>query len=144
MADLTEVLLYQAARAQVYFEQVIPALREGKVVLMDRSIDSSVVYQGMVRGIGVKMIEDLNKIATAGVKPDVTFLLDVPVKVGFGRKKGGQLDRLEQEGKKFHHQVRQGYLKLSRRRGYGRMKVIEATKTVSLVHQEVISNLGLE
>jgi dTMP kinase len=138
MADLTETLLYQAARAQVYQESVIPALKRGEMVLMDRSSDSSVVYQGMVRGMGVAMIERLNTIATGGVKPDLTLLLDVSVRVGFGRKAGEKLDRLEQEGRKFHEQVRQGYLKLAARRGYGRIKVIDGRGKVDEVHEQVL------
>ena len=92
--------------------RLLPALKAGKIVLMDRSIDSSVVYQGMVRQMGTALVEQLNDIATLGRRPNLTFILDVPVEVGFGRISRRSLDRLEQAGEKFHQQVRQGYLSL--------------------------------
>jgi dTMP kinase len=148
MSDLTEALLYQAARAQVYHEVVCPALARGEVVLMDRSSDSSLVYQGMVRGWGVKNIEELNRIATGGTLPDLTLLLDVPVVTGFRRIETEKLDRLEQAGRKFHQAVREGYLRLAARRGYGRIKIIDGTKSVekvqAQVNQLVMAELGLE
>ncbi|MBT7497746.1 dTMP kinase, partial [Candidatus Woesearchaeota archaeon] len=82
ITDTTEVLLFQAARAQIYRQVVIPALNAGKVVIMDRTRDSSVVYQGMVRGFGKELIEELNDISTKKIVPDLTLLLDVSVKTG--------------------------------------------------------------
>jgi dTMP kinase len=141
ITDLTETLLYQAARAQVYQEVVIPALKQGEIVLMDRSADSSIVYQGMVRGMGVTKIERLNRIATINTSPHLTFLLDVPVVTGFRRKQGATLDRLEQAGKKFHEAVRHGYLKLATRRGYDRIKIIDGRESVEKVHAQVLTYL---
>lgn len=110
----TEVLLFQAARAQIYREIVLPSLQAGKVVIMDRSRDSSVVYQGMVRGFGVELIEQLNDISTKKTYPDLTFLLDVPVEIGLKRREdSGEVNRLDMEAVAFHEQVRQAYLKLA-------------------------------
>lgn len=112
MAETTEMLLFQAARAQIYDELVLPALREGKWVLADRSRDSSVVYQGMVRGLGIDLVERLNQISTQGTRPDLVILLDVPVKVGLDRRvNSGKHDRLDAESRSFHWKVRRAYLK---------------------------------
>lgn len=115
MAYTTEVLLYQAARAQVYRELIIPALEMGKWVLADRTSDSSVVYQGMVRGFGVDIIRELNDLSTKKTYPDLTFLLDVSVETGLARRNGsGGVNRLDMESKEFHGKVRDSYLKLAK------------------------------
>lgn len=129
MSALTELLLYEAARAQVYTQVVIPALAQGKIVLMDRSIDSSVVYQGMVRRMGVALVRRLNKIATDNTIPKLTFLLDLPVEIGFSRLSQRPLDRLEQEGRAFHQQVRDGYLKLLSSPDKKRVVLLNAQQT---------------
>ncbi len=128
--DTTEVLLFQAARAQIYGEVVIPALKAGKVVLMDRTRDSSVVYQGMVRGFGRKLIEELNEISTQKTRPDLTLLLDVPVKVGLARRAdSGKVDRLDMEAKDFHEQVRKAYLTLAKENKNKGWVVVDAEQT---------------
>lgn len=115
IAFTTEVLLFQAARAQIYREIVLPSLKANKVVIMDRSRDSSVVYQGMVRGFGVELIEQLNDISTKNTVPDLTLLLDVPVQQGLDRRShSGKTDRLDMEATQFHQKVRDGYLQLAR------------------------------
>lgn len=129
MADTTEVLLFQAARAQIYHELVIPALTAGKIVIMDRSRDSSVVYQGMVRGFGRKLIEQLNDISTQRTVPDLTLLLDAPIEIGLKRSmETGETNRLEQENGVFHRGVRQGYLDLAAENDSGRWKVVDTTE----------------
>ena len=139
--DLSELLLYEAARAQVYQEVVVPALERGVMVIMDRSIDSGVVYQGMARGLGREIVEKLNEIATRGRKPDVTFLLDIPLTVSQKRKEADELDRLELEAEKFHHQVRRGYLQLWEEDGGARIKKINATRPVTEVFDQVVQIL---
>ena len=139
--DLSELLLYEAARAQVYQEVVVPALERGVMVIMDRSIDSGVVYQGMARGLGREIVEKLNEIATRGRKPDVTFLLDIPLTVSQKRKEADELDRLELEAEKFHHQVRRGYLQLWEEDGGARIKKITATRPVTEVFDQVVQIL---
>lgn len=142
MKDLTEVFLFQAARAQLYREVIMPGIDRGEIFLMDRSPESSVIYQGMARGIGVSIIKKLNLISTAGIKPDITFLLDAPAKVGLARiAKVEELDRLEQAGLKFHQQVRQGYLKLFKQDNGKRWIKLDAAKTSEAVAQDVITKL---
>ncbi len=137
MAYTTEVLLFQAARAQIYRELVLPSLEVGKIVLMDRSRDSSVVYQGMVRGFGKDMIEQLNNISTKDTYPDLTLLLDVPVETGLKRRElDGGSNRFEMEDTDFHQRVREAYLELAGG-SENRWHKIDASKTIDEVDDEV-------
>jgi dTMP kinase len=124
MHGLTELFLYLAARNQLVRQDVLPALAAGKVVVLDRFADSSMAYQGSGRGLGEKLVARLNKLATAGLKPNLTVLVDVPVEVGQGRKGSGVLDRLERERVEFHERVRNGYLRVARR-APGRFRVVD-------------------
>jgi dTMP kinase len=134
----TEVLLFQAARAQVYREIVLPSLEAGKVVLMDRTRDSSVVYQGMVRGFGVELIEQLNTISTQDTYPNLTLLLDVDVKTGLERRaETGKLDRIDLHNADFHQQVRDAYLQLAKEDKNGRWQLVDATQTVDEVEKAI-------
>lgn len=134
ITDLTEVLLFQAARAQIYQEVVIPALTAGKVVIMDRTRDSSVVYQGMVRGVGRSKIEKLNDISTQKTVPHLTLLLDVSVKTGLARRAdSGKMDRLDMEAADFHQKVRDAYLTLAKEDQDHRWRIINAEKNVDQV-----------
>jgi dTMP kinase len=142
IAYTTEVLLFQAARAQLYRESVLPSLQAGKVVLMDRTRDSSVVYQGMVRGFGAELIEQLNNISTKDTYPNITFLLDVPPEVGLARRrqddgKAGGMDRLDMEALDFHQKVRQAYLQVAEADDRGRWVKIDATKTIDAMEQDI-------
>ncbi len=140
MAFTTEVLLFQAARAQIYRELVIPSLEAGKIVLMDRSRDSSVVYQGIVRGFGKDLIENLNNISTKNTYPDLTILLDLDVKIGLKRRAdSGKIDRLDMENHDFHQKVRQAYLDLAKEDSK-RWQVVDAEKSMENV-EDVIWNL---
>ena len=107
----TELLLYIASRRQHLVERVLPALAAGKVVLMDRFIDSSVAYQGYGRGLSVEDIECLNQFATDGLKPDLTLYFDLDVEEGLARIAKNQereVNRLDLEGLELHQKVRQG------------------------------------
>lgn len=138
MSFTTEVLLFQAARAQIYRELVLPSLKAGKVVLMDRTRDSSVAYQGIVRGFGEKLIEDLNNISTQNTYPDLTLLLDVPEKIGLKRRaQEGHMNRLDREAKDFHRQVREAYQKLAAADESGRWVVIDATQSLEAVEAAI-------
>lgn len=142
IAYTTEVLLFQAARAQLYRELVIPSLKAGKAVLMDRTRDSSVVYQGLVRGFGRELIEQLNDISTEATYPDVTFLLDIPVEVGLERRNGsGKMDRLDMETQEFHQKVRDAYLKLAKENDRGRWVVIDAAKSIDDIAAQIWQEL---
>jgi dTMP kinase len=136
MAFTTEVLLFQAARAQIYREIVIPSLKAGKVVIMDRSRDSSVVYQGMVRGFGKDLIDQLNDLSTDKIYPDLTILLDLPVKTGLKRREdSGKIDRLDMEAVDFHQKVREAYMQLAKEDDLGRWVVVDAQKTLKKVEE---------
>ncbi len=134
----TEVLLFQAARAQLYHEIVIPSLEVGKIVVMDRSRDSSVVYQGMVRGFGRKIIESLNNLSTDNIFPDLTYLLDLPVDLGLKRRvDSGKMDRLDMEAREFHQQVREAYLQLAKEDAANRWVIINAEQKLEQVEKDI-------
>jgi len=138
MAYTTEVLLFQAARAQIYREIVLPSLAAGKVVLMDRSRDSSVVYQGIVRGFGRELIEQLNNISTKETYPNLTILFDIPVEQGLDRvAKAGTANRMEMQGTKFHEDVRKAYLELAKEDKSGRWQIIDASQSIDEVEKAV-------
>jgi dTMP kinase len=117
IAPATEVLLMAADRAQHVAEQIVPALERGEWVVCDRYIPSSLVYQGVVRGVGVDVVEELNRVATGGIEPDVVIVLDVPDATARERA-GASTDRLEAEGDAFHAAVRDAYRALSVERGW--------------------------
>jgi dTMP kinase len=113
MDPKTELLLYIASRRQHLAERVLPALEAGKLVIMDRFIDSSVAYQGFGRGLPVADIEWLNQFATDGLKPDRTIYFDIDVEEGLARiakNSSREVNRLDLEGLSLHQKVRQGYL----------------------------------
>lgn len=112
-----ELLLFAAARAQIVREKLLPALEAGKVVLCDRFIDSTSVYQGVARGLNRSDVAAVNQVATGGLQPDLTLLIDLPAETGLDRVRqrgNGQLDRMEQEDLTFFEAVRQGYLDIAK------------------------------
>lgn len=138
MDPKTELLLYIASRRQHLVEKVLPALEAGKMVIMDRFIDSSVAYQGFGRGLDIEAIDWLNKFATDGLKPDLTLYFDIEVEEGLARiaaNSDREVNRLDMEGLDLHRKVRQGYLSLLEREG-NRIEKIDA----SLPLDQVIEN----
>ena len=116
MKDMTELLLYASARAQLVGEVIKPALEQGKAVISDRFIDSSAVYQGIGRGLGIDTVYEVNSYALQGIMPDITFLLDLDAEEGLKRKKKqAELDRMEQQDVTFHQKVVEGYREIARR-----------------------------
>lgn len=139
----TELLLYIASRRQHLVERVLPALAAGKIVLMDRFIDSSVAYQGYGRGLSVEDIEWLNQFATDGLKPDLTLYFDLDVEEGLARiakNREREVNRLDLEGLELHQKVRQGYLALSEKEPE-RIVKIDASQSFEAVFADVLAVL---
>ena len=138
MTDMTEALLYAAARAQHVQQKIIPAINEGKIVICDRFVDSSVAYQGAARGLGADNIMQINSFALNGIMPDLTLFFDLPPEKGILRKKNEkELDRLESEKLDFHVNVYEGYKKLCSQYP-DRIKAISADDTVENINRQVI------
>ena len=132
----TEALLYAAARAQLVFEKIIPWLEEGKIVISERFVYSSLVYQGLGRGLGIEEIKKINDFGTEGLKPDIVLLLDVNPEKALNRKlniDGG--DRIENENISFHRDVYQGYKSLER--FCPEIKTINAERTIDEIFDEI-------
>ena len=139
----TELLLYIASRRQHLVERVLPALAAGKVVLMDRFIDSSVAYQGYGRGLSVEDIEWLNQFATDGLKPDLTLYFDLDVEEGLARIARNQereVNRLDLEGLELHYKERKGYLALAEKEPE-RIVKIDASHSFEAVLADVLTIL---
>lgn len=132
-----EALLFAASRSQHFYEKVKPALDQGKVVLCDRFIDSSLAYQGYARGLGFDEVYEINKFAIGNVLPDLTLFIDVPPQVGLERvfNNTRKVDRLDLEKIDFHERVYNGYLEVAKRFPE-RFKKIDGTKSV----EEVIND----
>lgn len=134
----TEALLYAAARTQLVSELIIPAVKNGKIVVCDRYIDSSVAYQGYGRGLGKEFIDDINSFAIKNRMPDVTLFFDITPERAFERKGGADKnDRMEQSGLLFHKKVYEGYLRQAEEYPE-RIVRINAEQTVENVFADVI------
>ncbi len=113
ISPLTELLLFNASRAQLIDEVIRPALGNGQVIICDRFTDSTMAYQSYGRGLDPETVRNTNNTATGDLKPDLTILLDIPVEEGFASKKDDKYDRFEQEDLVFHKKVGKGYLILA-------------------------------
>ena len=142
MTVRTELLLFEAARAQITDEVIKPALEEGKIVLCDRFFDSSSAYQGMARGMGMDFVGSLNMAATGGLKPDITFFFDITAEEALARrgKRGEASDRIELAGLKFQEDVRKGYLELAKSSD-GRIVTIDATNSIDEIFAQILKTL---
>lgn len=142
MASETELLLFMASRAQLVSQVIRPALINGHSVVCDRFADSTTAYQGYARGCDIEKILALSDMATGGLTPDLTILLDVDVKAAFERlrqrnlKNGVEKDRIEREALAFHERVRAGYLDLARR-WPGRIRVVDAARDPDVVQADI-------
>ena len=134
MSPVTEMMLYASARAQLIAEVIGPAIESGKAVISDRFVDSSLVYQGMARGLGVETVYEINKVAIGEYMPQLTIMLDLPAEVGIGRKKDQkELDRMELESLEFHKKVAAGYREMAQRFPE-RIKSIDATLPIEEIY----------
>lgn len=154
LAYTTEALLYAAARAQLVAEVISPALSRGEVVLCDRFIDSTLAYQGGGRGLDVELLQAVNSLATGGLRPHLTLLLDIAPAAGRRRRKsrgqdnGAEGDRLEMESELFYARVRQFYLELAAKEPQ-RVRCLDAQQPLEevvekawLALEEVCQQLG--
>jgi dTMP kinase len=146
MEPVTEFFLYAAARAQHISQVVSPALTDGKTVLCDRFADATVAYQGYGRGLNLTWIEEIHDRFLKGLKPNLTFLLDLPVEEGLRRawkrmeNQAVKEDRFEKEDLGFHRRVREGYLFLARKEPK-RILVLDGMKDEQSLHREIINYL---
>ncbi|MBI5286270.1 MAG: dTMP kinase [Deltaproteobacteria bacterium] len=139
-----ELLLYVASRAQLVADVINPALEGGRIVLCDRFSDSTIVYQGYVKGLPLEAIKAVNRLAVGEMKPDITFVIDCPVDVGLRRawgridmvKGGNKEDRFERKDMDFHNRVRVGYLRLAQEEP-DRIRVIKGDRDVPIIHEEI-------
>lgn len=147
MVPMTELLLYAAARAQHVAEVIAPALAGGKNVLCDRFTDATIAYQGYGRHLELPVLEQLNSLATGGVTPDLTILMDCPVEIGLKRATarnsaalGEREERFELESLQFHQRVRDAYL-LQARREPARFLVVDASRSMEETEEQIASEV---
>ncbi len=146
---LSELFLLEAARHDHVERVIVPALDRGEVVLCDRYADSSTVYQGMVRGIGVERVEELNDLATGGRDPDLTLILDLDPEAGVTRARSrnatgdGSESRLDDEPAEFHRRVRDGFLHLAVLHP-DRIRVVDASGDPDTVFPRLLAELPEE
>jgi dTMP kinase len=136
MGGRAEALVFAAARAQLVDDVIRPALREGRIVVSDRYLDSSLAYQGEARGLGVEDVAQINEFATARLVPDLTFLLEVDP--GVAVERAGQLDRFEDEGRELQRRVAEGYARLAAA-DPGRWRRIDGSRPAAEIHAEVLA-----
>lgn len=141
MTPTTETFLYMASRAQLVAERIRPALAEGHTVLLDRFYYSTAAYQGIAGEVGLEEVLQLARVATGGLRPDRTVILDVPAEVGLERTSSDP-DRMEEKGLEFHQDVRAAFLHLAERFD-DRTVVIDANQSMDDVHADLLRVLDL-
>jgi dTMP kinase len=139
---MTETILYAADRAQHVYEVIKPALDQGKVVLCDRFVDSTLAYQGVARRIGMEGVQNLNEWVTEDLYPDITFLLEIPYRVGLKRleKRKRGLDRMEGQPENFHEQVQEAYRTLAKFFS-NRYIILDGTDKPENIHHRVMQEV---
>lgn len=136
MSPVTEMLLYAASRAQLVHEVIGPALEDGKIVISDRFVDSSIVYQGIARNLGISTVSAVNAPGIGIYRPDGIFFIDLSEAEGLRRKKEQKkLDRMEQEGIDFHHMVSEGYRKVLS--GRPEVMKIDGGKSIDIIQKKI-------
>ena len=136
LISTAESLLFAASRAQLTTEKVKPAIAKGQFVICDRFTDSTIAYQGYGRGLDIKQLEEINYIATAGLIPDITFILDTSPETAAARMKSESSDRMEATGMKFFRRIREGYLQL-KNQSPNRYRVINGEQSPENVFKEI-------
>lgn len=137
ISDWAELFLFLASRYEHTKSLILPSLKNGKIVICDRYLDSTIAYQGYARGLNLEIINSLNNIATFGIKPDITFLIDIPEHIAIERLKIKNLDRIESESLEFHKRVRLGYLEIAKLES-SRFIILDGQKEISDLKSQVI------
>lgn len=141
MSHMTELLLYASARAQLVNQVIKPALEEGKAVICDRFVESSAVYQGIGRGLGVETVYEVNSYALGNVKPKLTIFMDLDAEEGIKRKRNqAELDRMEMEDLSFHKRVVEGYRQLAQIYPE-RIVPMNATLPIEEIHSMIVEEV---
>lgn len=140
ISSRTEFFLYLADRSEHVEQCILPAITNSQWVICDRYVDSTKVYQGIGRGLGIDKIEDMINFASRNIMPDITFIMDVPVEMGLGRARSSNTefeggDRMEREAEEFHNKLRQGFLEISST--HERYIVLDARKSIEELHGEI-------
>jgi len=136
----TEIFLFSASRAQLVREKIRPYLNEGIYVISDRFHDSTTAYQGFGRGIDIATVNHINSLAIGQTIPDLTFIIDISVKVADERKRNNnELDRIEISDSGFYERVRKGYLKLAEIDK--RFKIMDGTKSIEEIHSNIVNEI---
>lgn len=139
----TEALLYAASRSQHMSERVEPALKEGLIVLCDRFVDSSLVYQGYARGLGIEEVWNINRFAIGSRMPNITFYLDIEPEIGLSRiaaNREREVNRLDMESVAFHQKVREGY-QLVAATYPERIVILDANRPLHSIEQDIVRTL---
>jgi dTMP kinase len=142
MSDRAECLLYNAARAQLVDQLIVPHLQRGGIVLSDRYADSTLAYQGYGRGLDLNAVRSVIAFATNNLKPDVTFYLDLEVEEGIERRRrsGGEWNRLDDQALEFHRRVRAGYLQMVSEEP-ARWVRLDAVRSVEIIQQDIVAQV---
>lgn len=138
MTPETELLLFAASRAQLVRETILPALEAGRVVISDRFLDSTTVYQGVARKIAAEQTAAINQFAVGPCLPDITFILDLDPRVALARMDGREKDRIERECMEFFEAVRAGYLALAEREP-SRIRLLDASRHPEDLASEILA-----
>jgi len=142
MNERAEIFLYSAARVQLVSEKIIPLLKEGYFIIADRYVDSTTAYQGYGRGIDLDMVKQINRAATFGLLPSITFYLEIAPRQAQQRRlnKGESADRLEGAGIDFYQRVFNGYKQLAEEEKE-RFHIIDAMQSVNAIHKQIVAAL---
>jgi dTMP kinase len=137
MVPETELLLFCASRAQLVREVIAPALKQGQIVICDRFLDSTTVYQGAGRRLDSKAVTAINRFAVGDCMPDLTIVIDLDPRVGLERARGRELfDRMESQSLQFYDRVRRGYLDLAKREPK-RVKIVDGNQSMEAVYKQI-------
>jgi len=140
MLPETELLLYMASRSQHTGQWIIPELKKNSFVISDRYYDSSLAYQGAARRLKLNIIDTITSFSTFGLKPDVTFLIDLPVETGLGRIEKKNADRLERESHEFHDEVRKAFLKIAKNEKE-RFIILDGKENIETLHEKIVLSI---